>query len=533
MPIETLFLEQIDWHPLGIAAEVFIFIYSFCALAIICDSYLILSLETLCVRFAIREDVAGATVLALGSSAPELIISSINTLSGEADLGVGAIIGSGMLAFSLLPGLMALAAGSDLLLKRRPLARDSITYLLAFIALTVFISDGFIELYESIILFSMYVVYVIVVVVSPTMRERMIARKKLQEYRTKLQAAIEAGADRATLEELKAQFLTATERKSFVQQKQSNALVNGSSSKDLMSAFLTAEERLDTPQLVELESPRSADSDVFSDDGSIEPVYDVEDEIRHEAGSMSMRAKAWRLVTGPLQLAFDWTCINCEHTGDKAKYYPLTFIVSFGWVSVFAFLISAVSSRFNVISGLPLSLCGILLVAVGAEIPDGIQSISVARRGWGSMAVANSCGAQITNILVGLGLPWLLANAIGVGEGSRAGFQCDRDANGQLIDASCVSASVDESGHVPWKGVQIREREDALIAAMFQFGILTLFLSLLLVAAVAQGHAKAVLTKRKGMIMMCCYVLAVLAFCLCSQVIVQPATDAQYYAPLD
>lgn len=48
---------------------------------------------------------------------------------------------------------------------------------------------------------------------------------------------------------------------------------------------------------------------------------------------------------------------------------------------------------------------------MGAEIPDLIQSVTVAKRGYGSMAVSNSSGSQIINILVGLGLPWAISNA--------------------------------------------------------------------------------------------------------------------------
>ena len=243
--------------------------------------------------------------------------------------------------------------------------------------------------------------------------------------------------------------------------------------------------------------------DVLSDDGSIDPnVYEVEDEIRHESASTSKAAHAFRIFTWPVQKAFDFTCIDCEHDSPKAKYYPLTFFAAFMWVSIFSFMISAISTRFNAISGLPLSLFGIILVAAGAEIPDGVQSFSVARRGYGSMAVSNSCGAQITNVLFSLGFPWLIANVIGVGEQVRAGFQCELDDNGEPVHEGCVSAPVDENGNVPWKGVQIREHKDATIAAAFQLVILSLFIGLLLVSALVQRQGKAVLTRKKGLIML-------------------------------
>ena len=53
------------------------------------------------------------------------------------------------------------------------------------------------------------------------------------------------------------------------------------------------------------------------------------------------------------------------------------------------------------------------IVAVGAEIPDTIQSVTVAKRGYGAMAVSNCLGSQICNICLGLGLPWTISNLLG------------------------------------------------------------------------------------------------------------------------
>lgn len=52
---ETLCLENIDHTAWGVALEVVVFLYCFAGLAIVCDEYLVVSLETLCVRFNIRE----------------------------------------------------------------------------------------------------------------------------------------------------------------------------------------------------------------------------------------------------------------------------------------------------------------------------------------------------------------------------------------------------------------------------------------------------------------------------------------------
>ncbi|KAF3851858.1 hypothetical protein F7725_005213 [Dissostichus mawsoni] len=69
-------------------------IYMFCALALVCDDYFVPSLEKLCERLQLSEDVAGATFMAAGSSAPELFTSIIGVFITKGDVGVGTIVGS-------------------------------------------------------------------------------------------------------------------------------------------------------------------------------------------------------------------------------------------------------------------------------------------------------------------------------------------------------------------------------------------------------------------------------------------------------
>ena len=49
--------------------------FAFVALAIVCDDYLVPAIEVLCERWKIPEDAAGASFLAFGSAAPEILVS--------------------------------------------------------------------------------------------------------------------------------------------------------------------------------------------------------------------------------------------------------------------------------------------------------------------------------------------------------------------------------------------------------------------------------------------------------------------------
>ncbi|OWK08908.1 hypothetical protein Celaphus_00015487, partial [Cervus elaphus hippelaphus] len=69
-------------------------LYMFYALAIVCDDFFVPSLEKICEKLHLSEDVAGATFMAAGSSTPELFASVIGVFITHGDVGVGTIVGS-------------------------------------------------------------------------------------------------------------------------------------------------------------------------------------------------------------------------------------------------------------------------------------------------------------------------------------------------------------------------------------------------------------------------------------------------------
>ena len=61
----------------GFLLYVLCLFYMFCALAIVCDEFFVPALEVIIDKQQITEDVAGATLMAAGGSAPELFTSII------------------------------------------------------------------------------------------------------------------------------------------------------------------------------------------------------------------------------------------------------------------------------------------------------------------------------------------------------------------------------------------------------------------------------------------------------------------------
>ena len=67
--------------------------------------------------------------------------------------------------------------------------------------------------------------------------------------------------------------------------------------------------------------------------------------------------------------------------------------------------------------GIPPVIVALTLLAAGTSAPDLISSLEVARAGRSGMAVANAVGSNTFDLLIGLGLPWIIALGL-LGEAS-------------------------------------------------------------------------------------------------------------------
>lgn len=61
-------------------------------------------------RYGISEFVIGVTIIAFGTSAPEMVVSFISSIEGRADMAVGNIIGSNIFNIAFVLGITALIA---------------------------------------------------------------------------------------------------------------------------------------------------------------------------------------------------------------------------------------------------------------------------------------------------------------------------------------------------------------------------------------------------------------------------------------
>lgn len=135
-------------------------IYMFIALAIVCDEFFVPSLTVITEKLQISDDVAGATFMAAGGSAPELFTSLIGVFISHSNVGIGTIVGSAVFNILFVIGMCALFSKEILHLTWWPLFRDVSFYIMDLILLIIFFLDNFIMWWESLTLLTAYFVYV-------------------------------------------------------------------------------------------------------------------------------------------------------------------------------------------------------------------------------------------------------------------------------------------------------------------------------------------------------------------------------------
>lgn len=133
----------------------------FILLARIVDQFFIHSLDSISKDLRLSSDAAGATLMAVGSSAPELFVALFAVFKpGDHEaIGVGSIVGSAIFNLLVIVGASAIVRKAKL--TWQPLIRDLIFYTVSVSLLLLFIWDGSFSLTEAGILLIVYIFYVV------------------------------------------------------------------------------------------------------------------------------------------------------------------------------------------------------------------------------------------------------------------------------------------------------------------------------------------------------------------------------------
>uniref|UniRef100_A0A672J2B9 Solute carrier family 24 member 6a n=1 Tax=Salarias fasciatus TaxID=181472 RepID=A0A672J2B9_SALFA len=366
-------------------------IYMFHALAIVCDVYFVPSLEKVSENLQLSQDVAGATFMAAGSSAPELFTSLIGVFITKGDVGVGTIVGSAVFNILVIIGICGIFAGQV----REPFEQ------------TVVIYDEKVMWWETIILISMYGIYIII------MNLLKLSSVALCFFPPITDSAAGQDSGVAMVDEL----LNAHPHQLTFSEASLRLLI----SPHFPRPKGAAAEGDRPPPAGERERGKEAGGDAGGGGGG-QPKEEEEEEEQEEEEEESSPFKPFVIPDGwcarlkwllswPVSVLLYCTIPDCslprwEH------WYLLTFLSSTLWIALFSYLMVWMVTIISYTLGIPEVIMGITFLAAGTSVPDCMASLIVARQGMGDMAVSNSIGSNIFDVLLGLGFPWALRTLI-------------------------------------------------------------------------------------------------------------------------
>ncbi|KAM9833568.1 sodium/potassium/calcium exchanger 3-like isoform 2-T2 [Syngnathus typhle] len=429
-------------------------IYMFHALAIVCDVYFVPSLEKVSENLQLSQDVAGATFMAAGSSAPELFTSLIGVFITKGDVGVGTIVGSAVFNILVIIGLCGIFAGQPISLSWWPLFRDAAFYIVSIIVLIAVIYDEKVQWWETIILISMYAMYIVIMKFNSclcSLVERF-CNQAGQPCLSGLRRATAVGntgdcdADIVPLKSdscavvgqdsgvvrvdellnLHPHQLTFSERQRLIRAQVGAKDGNASADDGCGAGGSRGRENgsVSEAECQHLDVGRGEGKDSGEAVAGAAQVKEEEEEEEEQEGEEEesepfkpfiipdgpcVRVK-W-LLSWPLSLLLHCTVPDCN-LPQWERWYLLTFLASTLWIALFSYLMVWMVTIISYTLGIPDVIMGITFLAAGTSVPDCMASLIVARRGLGDMAVSNSIGSNIFDVLLGLGFPWALSTLI-------------------------------------------------------------------------------------------------------------------------
>eukprot|EP00164_Ancoracysta_twista_P003968 GFYU01005325.1.p1 GENE.GFYU01005325.1~~GFYU01005325.1.p1 ORF type:complete len:506 (+),score=153.05 GFYU01005325.1:362-1879(+) len=364
-------LAACDTESVGmVGAYLVIMVYSFLGLAIICDDYFVTALEKISEALDLSEDVAGATFMAAGSSAPELATSMVGVFFAESDVGVGTIVGSAIFNILVIIGLSAALSGQTLVLEWWPLARDSSFYAASVAIMLGSFDDAKVDWYEAFILLILYTGYCLIMKYNERIQEKLKSGKVSPEEVTGEDA--NAAGEEAAVGEIVKEKLG------------SNPQIEGAEPHN------------------EVTIPKDGEDE---DDG---PWY---------AFPGGVSGNIYHVFALPYLAMFTFSvpdAANEEKFGGKA--YILSFIMSIVYIGGLSWVMVFCAEKIGCLLDINTTVMGVTVLAAGTSVPDALSSLSVAKDGAGVMAVSNAIGSNVFDICLGLGFPWFLKSIIESGD---------------------------------------------------------------------------------------------------------------------
>lgn len=280
---------------------IFILLLSFYVLAKIVDNYFVAALDEIAVKLKMSHDAAGATLMAIGSSAPELFVALFAVLrpGSHETVGIGNIVGSALFNLLAIIGVSAIVKKAKI--AKQSVLRDLFFYAVAVGLLLLTLTDGKVSFTEAGLFLGVYVLYVFTV----------IKWRKIFKYK------------------------------------------------------------------------------------------DPDDKIEPENNKEKEKKSIFQKIVSPVDYV-----INLFFP--PIKYHIPIFFISIIFIAGISWILVESAVQIARIAQISETVIALTILAAGTSVPDLISSAVVSKQGRGGMAVSNAVGSNIFDILVGLGLPFLI-----------------------------------------------------------------------------------------------------------------------------
>ena len=340
-------------------------IYLFVAIAKICDDFFVPALERISKYLKLSPNVAGATFLAAGSSAPELFTSLSDVFGKSNNLGIGTINGSAIFNILVISAATIISVKvtrqNKTSVDYRPLIRDSVIFLISIVVFMLFSRDGIIEWYESLIMVLLYIGYIILLKYNQYETKEVIVNSSIEEA---------SRQDPVILSDLDNQLnrcqsdSNSSSRPKLTRENNSRNIPRGNSSKALNKLI-----------------------------------------------KKNWLTKVFNVIAYPIDLILKITIPEIIDS-TPIKTAIIAFNMSIIWIGIATHYAVVLCNNIGIAFNINPIIMGQVIVAAGTSVPDAIGSVIVAKEGEADMAIANIIGSNIFDILLGNGLPFLLKSII-------------------------------------------------------------------------------------------------------------------------
>ena len=153
---------------------IIVIVYMFYAMALVCEEFFVPSITVVCEMFHIPEDIASATLLAMGCNAPELFASIISVFVADSTVGIGTVVGSTPFNLYCIVGASATVVAGGLVVDPWMMGRELSALLVSILMYYIFMADELVVWWEALIMVLYYfLIYVPFLALFPKIKARL------------------------------------------------------------------------------------------------------------------------------------------------------------------------------------------------------------------------------------------------------------------------------------------------------------------------------------------------------------------------